>query len=88
MENNPIDQQVIDFTAEYVSMPPEEINNSTVLASIGISTESDLVRYMEELEENFGLIYESGDENGIVTVGDATALIEKKLGGAGAGKTK
>lgn len=32
-----------------------------------------------ELEDNFDLQYEEGDEAGIITVGNAAALIEKKL---------
>jgi hypothetical protein len=82
MENT-VDQQVIDFTAEYVSMPSPEINDSTVLANIGISTREDMINYMRELEENFNLIYEDGDQNGIVTVGDATKFIQSKLGQQG-----
>lgn len=79
---NTIDQQVIDFTAEYVEMPPAEINNATVYSTIGIPPGKDMVIYMGELEENFGLTYESGDEDGIITVGDADKFIEEKLGAA------
>jgi acyl carrier protein len=84
MENNPVDERVIIFTANYTGYPVDSINDSTVLANIGIVTEADRVQYMMELEESFGLIYQEGDANGIVTVGDATELIEKKLGSAGA----
>lgn len=78
--NNDIDQQVIDFTANYVELPPSRINNNTVLADIGIVTQQETITYVMELEESFGLTYEEGDENGIVTVGDAAELITKKLG--------
>lgn len=77
---NSINQQVIDFTAQYVGMSPGEINDSTILADIGIVTKPDLIQYVTELEESFGLTYEPGDENGIGTLGDATALITGKLG--------
>lgn len=76
---NSIDQQVIDFTASYVSMPSDDIHNSTTLESIGITSVQDITAYLVELEENFGLIYEPGDQIGIVTVGDAAKMIEKKL---------
>ena len=77
---NSIDQQVIDFTAVYTSRPVQEIHNSTILTDIGISTPADLITYLIELEDNFDLTYEPGDEAGIVTVGDAAQMIEKKLG--------
>ena len=77
---NSIDQQVIDFTAVYTSRPVQESHNSTILTDIGIVTPADLVGYLTELEDSFDLKYEPGDENGIVTVGDAAILIEKKLG--------
>ncbi len=51
---NSIDQQVIDFTATYTGTSPGEISNSTVLASLGIITQTDLVSYIENLEENLG----------------------------------
>lgn len=75
----PVDEQVILFTAAYTSTPPAEINDSTTLASLGIVGEQDTITYIMELEDSFELVYESGDEDGIVTVGDATRLIEKKL---------
>lgn len=78
-QQDSIDQQVIDFTARYTGTDPGEVHNSTTLESIGIVTEEDVVMYLTELEESFGLIYESGDQDGIVTVGNAAALIEKKL---------
>lgn len=78
--DNSIDEQVINFTAVYTSTPPSEINNSTTLDSIGIITPVEIISYIENLEENFGLEYEPGDEDGIVTVGNAAELIEKKLG--------
>lgn len=77
---NSIDQQVIAFTATYTGTSPGEISNSTTLASLGIVTYPDSVSYIVSLEENFGLVYQEGDANGIVTVGDADHLIEKKLG--------
>lgn len=77
---NSIDQQVIDFTATYTGTSPGEISNSTTLSSLGIVTYPDMVTYIVNLEENFGLVYQEGDANGIVTVGDADKLIEKKLG--------
>lgn len=82
MENT-VDQQVIDFTAEYVSMPVQDINDSTVYANIGIGTREDMIVYMRELEESFSLTYEDGDQNGIVIVGDATKFIISKLGQQG-----
>lgn len=77
---NSIDQQVIDFTAQYTGTDPGEVHNSTTLESIGIVTEEDIISYLVELEESFALTYESGDQIGIVTVGNAAAMIEKKLG--------
>jgi acyl carrier protein len=77
---NSVDQQVIDFTAQYTGTDPGEIYNSTILSSIGIVTEEDVITYLTELEESFGLTYESGDQTGIITVGNAAEMIEKKLG--------
>lgn len=77
---NSVDQQVISFTATYTGTSSKEIHNYTVLASLGIITQPDLVLYLTELEDSFGLKYDEGDESGIVTVGDADQLIEKKLG--------
>lgn len=77
---NSIDQQVIDFTAAYTGSSPGAINNSTTLDSLGIVTKQDIVDYVTELEDSFDLMYEEGDANGIATVGDAAALIERKLG--------
>ena len=79
MVNN-INQQVIDFTAVYTSHSPGDIKDSTTLASIGIVTGDDRAEYMYELEDNFGLTYEPGDENGIETVGNAVVFITNKLG--------
>lgn len=81
-----VDQQVIDFTANYVGMTPSQINDSTVLSDIGIITPEEETRYVVELEEYFALQYDPGDQDGIVTVGNATALIEKKLGESNTGK--
>jgi acyl carrier protein len=75
-----INQQVIDFTADYTGNSPESINDLTTLASLGLVTEQDVIQYIVELEQFFGLSYEQGDETGILTVGDAVKLIEKKLG--------
>ena len=75
-----INQQVIDFTADYTGNSPESINDLTTLASLGLMTEQDVIQYIVELEQFFGLSYEQGDEFGILTVGDAVKLIEKKLG--------
>jgi len=77
---NSIDQEVIDFTAEYTHTKPEDLNDSTVLASIGIVTEEERETYMIETEERFGLIYEPGDQDGIYIIGEVTTFIEKKLG--------
>jgi hypothetical protein len=75
-----INQQVIDFTAQYTGYSPAAIDDFTPLASIGIVTEQDTVNYVVELEESFGLTYEEGDAIGILIVGDAVRLIKKKLG--------
>ncbi len=77
---NSVDQQVIDFTATYTGTSSREIHNYTTLSSLGIITQPDLITYVIELEDSFGLKYDEGDESGIVTVGDADHLIEKKLG--------
>ncbi len=77
---DPINQQVIDFTADYTGYPPASINDLTALANIGIVTEQDTITYIVELEQFFGVPYEQGDEDGILTVGDAVILIKKKLG--------
>ena len=78
---NSVNQQVIDFTAAYTGTSPGAINDTTTLASLGIVSREDTVEYIIELEDSFDLAYEEGDANGIETVGNATALIEKKLGG-------
>ncbi|NOS83840.1 MAG: hypothetical protein HOP31_01770 [Ignavibacteria bacterium] len=78
---NSVNQQVIDFTAAYTGTSPGAIDDSTTLVSLGIVTREDCVEYIIELEDSFNLTYEEGDANGIETVGNATALIEKKLGG-------
>lgn len=78
---NSVNQQVIDFTAAYTGTSPGAINDTTTLVSLGIVTREDTVEYIIELEDSFDLAYEEGDANGIETVGNATALIEKKLGG-------
>jgi hypothetical protein len=78
---NPIDQQVIDFTANYTERPPESINGSTTLESLGIVTEEDTMQYTMELEDNFRLTFEDGDADGIINVGLAIALIKRKMGG-------
>ncbi len=77
---NSVNQQVIDFTAAYTGTSPGAINDTTTLVSLGIVTREDTVEYIIELEDSFDLAYEEGDANGIETVGNATALIEKKLG--------
>jgi acyl carrier protein len=79
--SNSVNQQVIDFTAAYTGTSPGAINDSTTLASLGIVTRDDIIEYLIELEDSFSLTYEEGDANGIETVGNATALIEKKMGG-------
>ena len=79
--SNSVNQQVIDFTAAYTGTSPGAINDTTTLASLGIVSREDTVEYIIELEDSFDLAYEEGDANGIETVGNATALIEKKLGG-------
>lgn len=78
MENS-IDQQVIEFTAAYTGVSIGEISNSTTLESLGIITKPDLFEYLTDLEDDFELIFEPSDANGIVTVGDAAVMIENKL---------
>jgi acyl carrier protein len=78
VQNN-VDQEVINFTAVYTHTSPQSLDNSTILAEIGIITDSDRIKYLVELEERFGLIYEPGDQNGVYTIGDAVKLIESKL---------
>lgn len=75
-----IDQQVINFTAVYTGTSPAEINNSTTLSSLGIVSIAEIYLYLTELEDSFGLIFQPSDANGIVTVGNAARMIEKKLG--------
>ena len=77
---NSVNQQVIDFTADYVGQPPDSISDSTTYSSIGIEGDDSLVQYLVELEQFFGLTYEDGDQNGIEIVGDAVRMIERKLG--------
>lgn len=74
-----IQQQVIDFTTSYCNNPPQIITISTTLSSLGLTTDDECSNYIMELEDHFGLQYQSGDEKGIVTVGDAANLIENKL---------
>jgi acyl carrier protein len=76
---NSINQRVIDFTAGHTGVSSGAIDNSTTLESLGIASEQDTIQYIMELEDNFGLPYDAGDEAGIVTVGDAAALIMNKL---------
>lgn len=76
-----IDQQVIDFVANYYGVSSSSISSSTTFSSLGTNTISDLIKMIQKCEDNFGLIYETGDENGIITVGDLIALINRKLGG-------
>ncbi|HWA07368.1 MAG TPA: acyl carrier protein [Ignavibacteria bacterium] len=78
--SNSVDQQVIEFTAAYTGVSVGEISNSTTLDSLGIVTKPDLYEYLTELEDSFELIFEPSDADGIVTVGNAAAMIEKKLG--------
>jgi len=74
-----LDQQVINFVAQYVAQPASAINDSTTFTSLGINTMTDLIQLISECEDNFGLVYQTGDEKGIITVGDLTALIKRKL---------
>ena len=75
-----IDQQVINYVARYVGPPASAINSSTTFSSLGINTITDVIDLITACEDNFGLVYQTGDEKGINTVGDLTALIKKKLG--------
>ena len=77
---NSVNQQVIDFTADYVGQPPESITDSTTYTSIGIESEDSLTQYIVELEQFFGLSYQDGDQDGIVVVANAVTMIKKKLG--------
>ena len=74
-------QQVIDFIVNYTNSPEVSLTSSTTLASLGIVSTQDTVELIMELEDSFGLTYEDGDADGIVTVGDAIALIQSKLNG-------
>lgn len=78
---NSVDQQVIEFTATYCGVSVGDVQNSTTLVSLGIITKPDTIDYVLDLEDSFDLGYEAGDENGIVTVGDAAAMITRKLDG-------
>jgi acyl carrier protein len=73
-----IEQQVIDFLTTYCSAPPGSIKSSTTFESLGLNG-SDKVTAIMELEDHFGLTYQNGDDAGIITVGDAVALITRKL---------
>jgi hypothetical protein len=72
-------QRVINFTATLTGDNPANINATTVL--LEIPNMPDMINYMMELEDSFALKYQTGDESGIITIGDAADFITKKLGG-------
>ena len=72
-------QRVIDFTAAYLSISPSAVSPTDSYSALGIPG-SDMPIYMEQLELSFSLIYNPGDENGIVIVDDAIRFIKNKLG--------
>ena len=72
-------QRVINFTATLSGDSPANINAATVLLELPNIT--DMINYMMELEDSFAIKYQTGDENGIITVGNASDFITKKLGG-------
>jgi acyl carrier protein len=76
---DPISQQVIDYTAVQFNVSPSSITPLTSYTSLG-AAQRDMPGIIMDLEDHFNLIYESGDEIGIVTVGDSIKLIEKKIG--------
>ena len=76
---NSIQQRVIDFTANYLGISPDSINTGDSYSGLGIP-QNDMPQYINALELSFSLIYNPGDENGIVTINDAIAFITNKLG--------
>jgi acyl carrier protein len=87
-----IDQQVIEFTANWCEIPISEVDLTTPFDSIGI-TSGDCPQYLMDLEDSFGLTYKSGDEKGMNVVENAADLIRRKLGegdggGTGSGSVK
>ena len=77
---DPVEQQVIDFVATYCDVPPETLSPATTFESLGVTGE-DKVTLIMELEDSFGLTYETGDDKGIYNISQAVDMIRKKLGG-------
>ena len=72
-------QRVIDFTANYLGISPGAISSTDSYAVLGIP-ETDMPEYVNQLELSFSLIYNPGDENGIIIVDDAVVFIKDKIG--------
>ncbi len=75
-----IDQQVIDFVTTWCDAPVGSVSLKTTFEDLGVTGE-DRVQLIMELEDSFGLTYETGDDKGIYNVGEASDLIHRKLNG-------
>lgn len=75
MQNN-IPAQVIDFFQ--IRYPQTIITAETTFESLGIEGD-DRVNIIMELEDSFGITSTPKDTDGIYTVGESIALIERKI---------
>ena len=76
-----IEQRVIGYIAGWYCLSADSLSAGTTFESIGIiAATGALLNIIMELEDSFSLTYVDGDTKGIVTIGDAVALIKRKLG--------
>lgn len=78
MTNEEITAKVIDITCEQLQVPREKVTTATSFVDDLGADSLDIAELVMEFEDEFDLNIPE-DEEGIKTVGDAIAYIEKKV---------
>lgn len=73
-------EEIVEFLKEYSESDMEDVNEDTqLLADIGFNS-LDLMRIVNDAEDEFEIVIDDDDLKNIVTVGDVVDLIASKRG--------
>jgi len=73
-------EKIRDIIAEQMGISKDSITEETKFEQDLNADSLDIFQIVSELEDVFGMEFESDDASNIVTVGDAVKYIEKALG--------
>lgn len=73
-----MEEKVLEFISEKLSLTREEINNNTIITAMGVPS-IYLLATIVDMEERFGIQFSDREVASFVTVGDIICAVEKKV---------